>query len=359
MTSMRPAILSIGAGRQQMPLLRAARAEGVAVVAVDRAPGPEALAVLDHAVVLSTYEAEAVAQEVVALRDRFDFAGVVARTSGPPLMTAARAAQALGIDGVPLALAEAAVRKSEARSQAVALGLAVPRSRTCWEMPVLDSGCAWVLKPDVPVFGKRNVCLVPVGGDAAAAFAAAAGESTDHAVEIQEYVPGIDVGLGVLMAENRVVWSFLYDELVAVRDGRFSGLAVSGPSVVEGTATAKTIRDGAERLLLRWGVRRGFLFFSFRVADDGRALLYEVNPDLGGDALADGLLPALWPDFDPFLADIRAVTGGMVSSPGEPKGCFVASAAGVVAGEDAAAQMAETTGEHDLARRLRWWRGRR
>lgn len=358
MTTMRPAILSIGAGRQQMPLLRAARAEGLAVVAVDRAPGPEALALVDHAVVLSTYEAEAVAQEVATLRERFDFAGVVARTSGPPLMTAARAAQVLGLDGVPVGLAEAAVRKSEVRAQAAALGIAVPVSWRCTEQPVLDAERAWVLKPDVPVFGKRNVCLVSPGGAVAPAFAAAAGESPDGTVEIQEYLPGLDVGLGVLLADGREVWSFLYDELVAPRDGRFVGLAVAGPSVVEGTPTAAAIRSDARRLLDHWGVRRGFVFLCFRVTDDGRAYLYEVNPGLGGDALADGLMPALWPDFDPFVADVRALSGGLVTSPQDAAGWCVASRDGHTDGADAAAHLAQAAGEHELARRLRMWRER-
>lgn len=304
---MTPAILSIAAGTVQKPLLKAAHDLGLAVIAVDRSPLQACRPYLTHAIVQSSHDPDLLIEALVPLRKIYDFQGVVARTSGPPVVTAARAADFLGVDGIPHALAEASLDKTVLRQQAMALGLATPGGQCLTTGGLPDGAGPWIVKPAVPKYGKKNVYRVTDESSFLAAFRAARSESLNDQVECQTVVPGADVTAMALLVQGRLHTFALMDEYVGFPDGQAKGLGVGAPSVFSGTALEADIRNRVERLIAHWGVRAGFVFFSFRLGGDGVPSLYEVNPGLCGDAIADKILPHAYPGFDPFKTDVLAM----------------------------------------------------
>lgn len=306
---MTQAVISIGAGAAQRPLIEAAQSLGYMVVGVDRAGSADCVASLDHHVQLSTYDPDPVIEAVRALHRDVEIVAVLARTSGPALATAARVAEALAVPGFPVAFADAAVEKSVLRYEAAQVGVLTPQGLvldTC-VLPSFDG--PWVVKPDAPVVGKMNVHLVQEASGFEAAFAAAQSESLNQLVAVERFIPGADVGYMAVMDQGRVAIDFFYDEFVAFPHNRAVGLGVGGPSMFCTTRIEAQIRTAAAGLLQRWRMQAGFAFFSFRVDAQGGVFLYEVNPGLCGDGIADQLLSRVWLGFDPFAVEVAAVCG--------------------------------------------------
>ena len=100
------AIISIGAGLGQLPLIQAAHELGFEVIAVDRKPAAECLPFVSESIINSTYDADGVLAGLENISKQFDIKGVLARTSGPAILTAARVAKYLNVPGVPVIFAE-------------------------------------------------------------------------------------------------------------------------------------------------------------------------------------------------------------------------------------------------------------
>lgn len=309
-----PAAISIGAGLGQLPLIRAAKQLGYDVVAVDRSPSREALPLIEEAIILSTYDADQVVESILELSARYKFSAVLARTSGPALLTACKISEGLKISGIPKRFADAAVSKSELRAQAQALEISTPKG-VCIDQsrPLTDIASEipgpWVVKPDMPLVGKQNVYKVTDDTSYQYAYARACAESYNDAIDVGSFVPGIDVGLMAIVHDGEIIHNLLYDEFATFIDGKVKGHGVGGPSYFTKSRIELLCHDAVQKLISDWRYQYGFAFFSFRITEKGEALLYEVNPGLCGDAIADQLLPALWPGFDPFKCDVNLQMG--------------------------------------------------
>lgn len=327
---MQDLILSIGAGPNQVPLIRAARAAGHPVWAIDRAEAPAALPLLEGLLRHSSHDPEgavaAARPHPLAAQTRW----VVQRSSGPALATAAALAEALRCIGPPTEFCGAAVRKSTLREGCASLGIPTPAGRLLAPGADLPQGQALIVKPDMPLQGKAGITVLAdpavAPGRAKEALDRAARASANGLAEVQSWLPGADVGLMLLLAGGRACLAMTYDEITAWagRPGA-KGRGEAAPRLVGLGQAAPSRHAGPRRLAAlalplaaRLGMTRGFAFFSFRVDPDGHAHLYEVNPGLCGDGIAERLLPAVFPGFDPFAAEIAAWTGRLPALPAHP-----------------------------------------
>lgn len=297
-------VVCVGTGPSQRPLIDAAHALGFWVIGIDRTPDE---ARVDFPLATSTYDTEAVLAAVDKHPLRSGIRGVLARVSGPAVVTGARLAASLGVPGCGVRFAAASLVKSKLRA-AGEFGVSVLEGRLLTAEDAWVSGCDWVLKPDSPLHGKRNVYRVRSAAAYRKAFQAAAEESLNGRVLCQPYRAGSDLGLVVLLSEGQLRWSCFYEELVDEIDGHFGGRGVVGPADDLPVALVDRLLADVGRLAAGWG-GDGFIFFSFRRLPAGEVLLYEINPGLCGDGLADRLFKAIWPSCDFFAADVLAMTG--------------------------------------------------
>jgi len=329
-------VISIGTGKAQVPLISAAKSAGYRVLGVDRSPN---LALVDDALGISTFDALQITSALTQYSGYRPFKAVLARTSGPAVQSATMAADFLGLPSFGVEFSRASVSKAALRKAAVMAGVPRMEGQCVSSTPAWVDGSDWVIKPDQPLFGKRNVYRVNNEASMRRAFAAAAEESVNGFVECQPYIQGRDLGLVLALSKGRVEWYFLYEELVLEQRGRFKGRGVVGPAQLVEPKTYSDMREAAERLAMQWGTS-GFAFFSFRLPSCGPALLYEANPGLCGDGLADILFPALWSGMNFFELDIILMTGGKFSPPPPPR-TYAALLDGQLLTDDSAKEMAK------------------
>lgn len=291
MSSGRPALVSLAAGASQVPLIRAARARGLEVVGVDRDASAAGLPLCAAHVAASTHDAEEVLVGLRAL-EGFDVRGVVARSSGPPVETAAHVARALGLPGLDPDVASRAVSKSGQRDLARAAGLTVPAAVTV-SPGIHDSfpGVApWVAKPHVTRVGKLAIRLVESPRELASAILAASEASEDGLVELESFVPGRDVVVAGSFTDSRwTTRATLEEDTRFSADGSATGLGLATPAELDRDEHAELDR-ALGRLIAHNQFGTGVAFATFRVARGAAPTFLELHLDLGGDYVVDGLL---------------------------------------------------------------------
>ena len=101
-------VISIGTGSSQSRLIETASVLGYKILGVDRYPNKN---LVDDYLEISTFNTEDVLSAVKNHRKRNLIKGVLVRTSGPAVLTAAKVACELGLPGFSRALATVSVSK--------------------------------------------------------------------------------------------------------------------------------------------------------------------------------------------------------------------------------------------------------
>jgi len=320
-----------GAGDSQLPVLAACRREGWRTIAIDRnpqAPGARladrfvCLSLRDHTSILAAIEGEPIAGVLARITDReaFGSACALARSRGLPAPSAA--------------LEEAATSKRALAVHAGRTGLATPRrfseieARAALSVKEAEGEAAagLILRPDVTIRGKAGIRRIGPSCSEETFWEAleqARSLSANELVDIAEWIEGVDVSVLVRLAEDEATSLAIWDEWVAVdADGWIRGVGVAMPSVAARHADEidRVVRDVARA----FPGSRGLCVLSLRVDGEGRAWLIEIHLGIGGDAIAEQLLPAAWSGWDVFASMVRAQADDQPSaaptSPDDPSG---------------------------------------
>ena len=281
---------------QQLPIVRAAGALGFAVIGVDRDPDAPAFSFCDARVVASTHDPEATLAGLLPLRADHDVRGVLVRSAGPPVVTAAEVGRAFGVPGVPPASARTIVDKERFLAACAEAGLPAPAARSGEALADLDLtkiGFPCVVKPALGLVGKRAVRMVSDPRALPEAFEAARQASVTGRVNVEAWVPGYDVGLVSVVRGGALHPITLIDEWNDVdTEGSIRPRGVSTPSRFSGTPTEARLLALAEQVIAHFQLDTTALMMACRLRPDGSPILTEIHLDLGGDRILDDLLPA-------------------------------------------------------------------
>lgn len=302
-------LVCIGTGAHQQPLIQAGLKLGFKVLGVDREPSKSNLS---DALTISTYETPRVVSEVLRWSRNRNVSGIVSRTSGPALLTWAHTAVALQLPGPGMSLAKASVRKSVLRNFLENRGEASIRHHQSKFWIPRPGIVDFVVKPDMPVVGKKAVRRARSVSEVRRAIREASSESLNRKVEVLEYVEGRDICVLILRDSKGPRWNFIFEEKVEEVSGEFIGRGITSPVIGLDANLEDSILQVATRIGNVWSYV-GFAFFSFRVSTSGDFFLYEVNPGLAGDRIVEDLLAPVFPETDFFELDIRVMTGTQIN----------------------------------------------
>ena len=262
----RQRLLVLGAGAAQLGLLRAARARGLFVVAVDRDPGAPGFAYADKRALVSTEDEPGV--DRLARAENVD--GIVSPGADWPVGVAARVAERLGlphpIDGATAVLATTKSRQRERFAEA-----GVPQPRL---LDVPAAPCV-VKAPDRQ--GQRGLTLVRTGAELPAAIEAALEASRNGTYIAEEYVEGAEVTVNAVSVDGVFHPLTVTDRLTADPPAFGVALAHAWPCVAATQAPIEAARAAADAL----GIRNGPTYTQIAVGADGPRVV-ELAARLGG-----------------------------------------------------------------------------
>lgn len=313
-------VLSVACGKNQEPLLKAAKAQGYSIIGVDQSPSSD---LVDIPIPLSTHATEEVLSE---LRDgdHPKFEGVLCRSSGPAVVTANAIAEAYSLPNIGNLVSKCSVSKWFLHDYLNKLGICtIPTILVESTGPKPDDWTKVVVKPSQSQFGKKNVYLISDDGDYRTLLEAASAESTDGRALIQPFVTGLDIGLVTLSRNGLLVWYTFFQEHNGWHGGVVDAKGVSSLEKPLSNQQETNVIASSQKVIAD-SRSTGFIFFAFRVSDHQIPMLYEINPGLCGDLVAETLLPSLWPKTNFFEIDVLTMTGANCMPPrSQPRGAKI------------------------------------
>jgi len=303
-------IICLGAGVSQLPLIKAAKEEGYNVIAIDCNPNAPGFLLADTKIIKSTYDTVKVLNALHSVEKQHHFCGLVARTSGPALKTAAAIAEEFHLPGLSREIVPLATEKSKLREFCGSHSILMPKGQKVSQIKELDPKLQMplIIKPDLPLIGKKDVRVVWKSFDLESAVQATIQSSGNSFAEVEEYIDGFDVGCLFHANKGAFAIKAFWDEFVGIgQNGNILGLGVSVPSVIAGSAVEPKIRSIVESFASFFTNINALLILALRIDLTGNIYIIELHADLGGDLIAEELLPLADSSFDYFGYCINVV----------------------------------------------------
>jgi biotin carboxylase len=278
-------LLILGAGKEQVAAINAARAKAIRTVALDMNPKADGRALADEFHLVSTRDRDAILEFVRSYPKKID--GVMTIASDIPHMVSA-AGQALGVRHIPPAVAELCVHKLNMKEKLREAGVNVPLFA---RISCLDDLKAFIAKSGFPIVikpvdnsGARGVQRLTQGMDIAQALDYSRSFAFGGEVIAEKFISGLQISTEGLMHEGVF-------HCTGFADRNYTRLDDSVPFMVEDGGDIPTVLNGQDKQLVEaqfekaaralgidWGPAKGDMIFG----EDGKAYVIEIAARLSG-----------------------------------------------------------------------------
>ena len=278
-------LLILGAGKEQVAAISAAKAKGIRTIVLDMNAAAEGGTLADEFHLVSTRDRGAILKFVEGYAGRMD--GVMTIASDIPHMVSA-AAEKLGVRHIPVAVAELCVHKLHMKENLRDAGVNVPPFARIAGLEDLQDfiarvGLPVVIKP-VDNSGARGVLRLSKKEEAAEALAYARRYAYSGEVMAEKFLTGLQISTEGLMLDD-----IFY--CTGFADRNYSLLDDAVPFMVEDGGDIPTVLNAAEKKLVEvefekatralgidWGPAKGDMIFG----PDGKAYVIEIAARLSG-----------------------------------------------------------------------------
>lgn len=313
-----PRLLFLGGSRYLRPAIAAARAHGYRVITCDYLPGNYAHGLADEYHNVSVTDRAAVL--ALARNRRVD--GILSFATDPGVVTAAYAAEKLGLPTCPYAAVSLLQDKTRFRGFLVGHGFRTPWFAVVEPGGALPAGdLPWpVIAKPADLAGSKGVTRVDDPAGLAPAVQRAATASFSGRVIVEEFLAplGQPSDADAFSAAGKLaVASFSDQYFDPAAAGPFVPAGFSFPSTMPAAAQAELAAE-LQRLIRLLGLTTTLYNVETRVAaKNGAAYLMEVSPRAGGNRLAEVLRLATGVDL--IDAAVRAAVGDPFDPPRPPE----------------------------------------
>lgn len=303
-------LLVFGAGVNQVPVLRASREAGWRTIVVDRDPEAPGASLADRFVCLSLRDGAGIDRSVAG----DDFSGVVARiTDRDGLAVASSIARSRGLAAPCEDLVRASTNKCELAAHCARLDIRTPERIDIASRVDFSDGPVLV-RPAVSIRGKAGIRRAATQEVFVESVREATAASADGDVDVSRWIDGADISVLARFNLGRSTRLAIWDEWVAIDpNGRIHGVGVGMPSL--GEKFAEQIDDVLGRLAKGFPESESLVAVSLRITSAGEAFLIEIHLGIGGDEIADKLLPTAIPGWDAFDAFVSTQAGVETAAP--------------------------------------------
>ena len=278
-------LLILGAGKEQVAAITAARAKGIRTLVLDMNRDAEGAGLADEFHAVSTRDREAVLTFVAGYPGKID--GVMTIASDIPHMVSA-AAEAAGARHIPKSVADLCVHKLNMKERLREGGVNVPAFARVTRLEDLEAfiarvGFPVVIKP-VDNSGARGVQRLTQGMDIAAAFTYAQGFAYSGEVIAEKFISGLQISTEGLFHDGRFHCTGFADRNYTRLDDAVPFMVEDGGDIptVLGEAQKKLVEmefeKAARALGIDWGPAKGDMIFG----EDGKPYVIEIAARLSG-----------------------------------------------------------------------------
>ena len=286
-------VICLGAGKSQIPLIKKAKLLGFKVLAVDMNCHSPGFGFADEKIIESTHNSKSI---IAKIKGRH-FSGLLARTTGKALFTAADIVKVYNLLGVNFNLATIATSKSALRQFCLANNINMPYGIAISSLNQLDKNkleSYVIVKPDFTLVGKKSIKKVKLTNKNLLndAIDMALSSSGNGVVEVEEFIEGYDCTYLAWIKNGTSSTLLSWDELNGYdEDSNLTQFGISMPSISLHLNHKNKIEKEINKFTKLFPNVSTMLAFSFRIDKKGVPWLIEVHADLTGDLILDKLAP--------------------------------------------------------------------
>lgn len=307
-------LLVLTASAWQKPVILAAKAMGLSVVATDKDATAPALALADFPELVDTVDLEAVLR--IARKHSVD--GVIAEQTDVGVPTAAFVAERMGLPGIGYDTALSVTDKWRMREKCRQNGIAGPEYR---QVETLNDalgaseeiGFPVIIKP-VDSQASRGVARIQNAADLSKWFGKARNQSRRKSVIIEQLMAGTESSAEALVSNQEIQILGISEKLKCAPpysyDLRVTYPAAFSPPIIQ------EIRTLNEKVIKALNLRMGLTHAEFIVTRDGVRLI-EIAARGCGAGVATKLIPAMT-GLHPIRARIHQALGDDAGLPPRP-----------------------------------------
>jgi biotin carboxylase len=311
--SNKDAIICLAAGKSQEQIIIKAKSLGYIVVAIDRDQASPGFKYADIKICQSTYDADAIIRELEFLKNEYRWIGVLNRSSGPPVITAARICEYFEIPGISIESAQNLVNKDKLRESCLKYGIPSPAYKiysTNERETVFSNKFPIVVKPALSLIGKSGISVVRSENKLKSSINYAIDNTINKKIIVEEFLEGPDLSLVSFVEDGKLCSICLLDEINIEReDGAVTGKGFKIHSPDKNNWKLQA-HDIAIKIISTFNIERSAFMVSFRSDSKNNLRLMEVHLDLGGDLLIEEVYPKAFP-FDFLELAVKMATGNI------------------------------------------------
>lgn len=289
------AVICLAAGFSQKQLILKAKNLGLFVAAIDQDKNALCKDIVDIFICKSTHSFEPILEELAFLKYKFNWLGVINRSSGPPVVTASKISEYLGIPGLPVSSSIAIINKHALRERCKSFNIPIPDYKIVSNLTDIDRqdiNYPIVIKPSLSMVGKSGITIVSSDKALDEAFSYAKSNTVNGKILIEEYLPGPDISHVSFVEDGNLLPIIVLDEINKEIE---NGIVTShGYKVHDRFSKNNFIKESdilSSKLINIFKIQRSPFMACFRANKDGLLKLIEIHLDLGGDLLMEELFP--------------------------------------------------------------------
>ena len=260
-------LLIIGAGHEQVPVIRKAKALGYRVAVTDRNPHAPGMALADLSAAISTADGPA----TLDFARRNGIGGVMTLSSETAVPVVALLTETLGLNGFSQATALAATNKNVMRSRFAEWNVPTPASE---EVTTLDQALAFVSQHGLPAVlkpsdssGQRGTTRLDDTAMIAEAFTLACKAAGDGKAIIETFHEGVEINVTAAVEQGQITILSLSER---VTEAAHFGIAiehVAPPRLDE--AMQQAIIEASIKAIRAVGLSQGIAYPQVLATKDG------------------------------------------------------------------------------------------
>ncbi len=290
-------LIILGGGDAQFQFIQSGKKLGYKIIIIDRNPHAVGVPLSDIYIKASTHNVNFIIKKLKNLN--VNIVGLIARTNGKPLFTAAKLNESFNLIGINYELAKISTSKSELRKFLNKIDVPCPEGQNINSM---DKELAKhlhqkynkvVTKPEITIVGKKDIYLCRSVNEIKARAYKSILSSYNKKAEVQRFIDGKDTCFLVLFYKGKFKTLLSWDEVNSFNGPlkKLVGKYISMPARKLSKKSKKLIFQCCNKFAKHFSKSSFLLAFSFRFDKKGNGYLIEVHGDLTGDSILDELAP--------------------------------------------------------------------
>ena len=293
-------LISLGAGLSQVELIRTAHDLDFEVIAIDINEDAPGFKYADKRIVKSTHSPKEIINElnkIISENEDICLLGILNRSSGPPVISAAEISEHFDLPGVSVDVARNVVNKDRLRTVGHKLGIPFPAfkiidtNNTNFETKGIHFPV--VVKPALSMVGKSGVCVSRSESNLLPSILNASKFTINKKIIIENFIKGKDHSFIGFVNNGELYKICILDEFNKEDfDGNIYGRGFKTHTPSKNFNSEKEIEKLSKKIVDTLQIKRSPFMASFRSDENNNLYLIEIHLDIGGDLLIEKLYPS-------------------------------------------------------------------